>query len=199
MIRFIKGKYFQGEPGSIILETSSGMGIRIFVPLGSAIYQSEEGEQVKVYTSMKVREDDISLYGFEDMDSLKLFELLITVNGVGAKAGMSIMSVLQPNALRKAIATEDVKTLKKADGVGKKTAERIILELKDKVGDFADVDDQSSNTVITDITCDGPKEEAGLALKSLGYTAMEIEAVFRKIDGDNLSAEEYIKEALRSL
>ena len=199
MIRFIKGKYFQGEPGSIILETSSGMGIRIFVPLGSAIYQSEEGEQVKVYTSMKVREDDISLYGFEDMDSLKLFELLITVNGVGAKAGMSIMSVLQPNALRKAIATEDVKTLKKADGVGKKTAERIILELKDKVGDFADVDDQSSNPVITDITCDGPKEEAGLALKSLGYTAMEIEAVFRKIDGDNLSAEEYIKEALRRL
>ena len=199
MIRFLKGRYYQGQPGEAIIENGSGMGFRVFVPVGSSLYQTSEGDEVKVYTSMKVREDDISLYGFDDMDSLELFELLITVNGVGAKAGMAIMSVMSPNQVRKAIATEDVKSLKKADGIGKKTAERIILELKDKVGTFEDDGGIQTEDLYPSQIQDGPREEAQLALRSLGYTAVEIETAMRKIKGEGLSAEEYIKEALRRL
>lgn len=110
------------------------------IPANSPLYKNIEGETVKVFTSMIVREDDISLYGFSDKESLELFELLITVNGIGAKAAMAIMSVLPQSELKRAIATGDAKAISAANGVGKKTAERVILELKDKVGTFDDGD-----------------------------------------------------------
>ena len=119
---------------SIIVENASGIGFEIFIPAGSPLYRYGEGEEIMVYTSMAVKEDDISLYGFHNREALELFELLTTVNGIGAKAAMAILSALSPEELRRAILFEDAKEISRANGVGKKTAERIILELKEKIG-----------------------------------------------------------------
>ena len=134
MIRYIKGIYEAAFQNGIIVESASGIGFEISIPSNSPLYQYREGESIKVFTSMAVKEDDISLYGFHNKESLELFELLITVNGVGAKAAMALLSALSSDELKRAIAFEDVKEISKANGIGKKTAERLILELKDKIG-----------------------------------------------------------------
>ena len=134
MIRYIKGIYSMTFENSIIVETPSGIGFEIFLPAGSPLYRYGEGEEIMVYTSMAVKEDNISLYGFHNREALELFELLITVSGIGAKGAMSILSTLQPTELKRAILFEDAKEISRANGVGKKTAERLILELKDKIG-----------------------------------------------------------------
>ena len=131
--------------GTVIIESGSGIGFLVNVPANSHLYKNLEGEDVKVYTHMIVREDDMSLYGFSHKDELELFKLLITVNGVGAKAAMAIMSILPQEELRRAVATGDSKAISAANGIGKKTSERIILELKDKVGEF--VTEESINRI----------------------------------------------------
>ena len=145
---------------------------------------------------MIVKEDDMSLYGFSDKESLELFKLLITVNGVGPKAGLSIMSILPPSQLKMAIAGGDVKTISSASGVGKKTAERVILELKDKVGTF-DTDAVSMGDIF-DIADDG-RSEAVAALIALGYSKNEAASAIGHVKEENLSSEEYIKKALKNL
>ena len=134
MIKYIRGTYAMTFESGIVVETASGIGFAVHVPAGSPLYRSREGEEVMVYTLMIVKEDDISLYGFHNKESLELFRMLITVNGVGAKAAMSMMGSMSADTLRRAILFEDVKEISKANGVGKKTAERLILELKDKLG-----------------------------------------------------------------
>lgn len=196
MIRFIKGIFHPGLKGSVIIETASGMGFEVSIPANSTLYKHLEGEEVKVYTSMIVKEDDVSLYGFSDKENLELFELLITVNGVGAKAGMSIMSVLPPSELKRAIAMGDAKAISAANGVGKKTAERVILELKDKVGSF---DDQSLSGGEVFIAPNDQRSEAVAALMALGYTKNEAADAVGKVKGDELTCEEYIKNALKNL
>ena len=197
MIGYIKGYFHPNPDGSIIVENSSGIGFLIHVPAGSAIYKEPEGAGVKVFTSMQVREDDISLYGFMSKEDLELFELLITVSGIGAKGAMSIMSALPGSQLKRAIAAGDTASICKAQGVGKKTAERLVLELKDKVGVFADV---TSDVVIPleDIPGDA-RSEAVSALVALGYSRNEAASVIAKVKGDNLTVEDYIKGALKNL
>ena len=134
MIRYIKGIYSMNVNGGIVIETSSGIGMEVFLPMNSPIYKYSEGDSIMVYTSMIVKEDDMKLYGFHNRESLEIFELLITVSGVGAKGAMAIVGTLSSEELKRAIAFEDAKEISKANGIGKKTAERIILELKDKVG-----------------------------------------------------------------
>ena len=146
---------------------------------------------------MIVREDDISLYGFSDKESLELFELLITVNGIGAKAAMSIMSILPQSELKRAIATGDAKAISAANGVGKKTAERVLLELKDKVGTFDDGDFAASGDVYVPVSDE--RSEAVAALMALGYSKNEAAAAVGKVGDDGLSCEEYIKNALKNL
>lgn len=197
MIRFIKGIFHTGLNGSVLIETPSGIGFEVHVPAGSPLYKSLDGETVKVFTSMIVREDDISLYGFADRESLELFELLITVNGVGAKAGMAVMSVLPPMELKRAIAAGDAKAISAANGVGKKTAERIILELKDKVGNFEAEDGSGSAPVF--ISVSDERSEAVAALIALGYTRQEAEGAVGRVKEEDLTCEGYIKHALKSL
>lgn len=197
MIRFIKGIFHAGLNGSVIIETSSGIGFEIHVAAGSPLYRSADGETVRVFTSMIVREDDVSLYGFADRESLELFELLITVNGVGAKAGMAVMSVLPPMELKRAIAAGDAKAISAANGVGKKTAERIILELKDKVGSF-DPEDGSAAVIAFTASSD-QRSEAVAALIALGYTRQEAENAVGKVKEEDLTCEDYIKHALKNL
>lgn len=197
MIRFLKGIFHPSMDGTAVIETKAGIGFLISLPANSGLYKHFEGDEVKVYTLMIVREDDMSLYGFETKEELELFKLLITVNGVGAKAGMSIMGILPQMDLRRAIATGDVKTISTANGVGKKTAERIILDLKDKVGDFVGEDMESGGVETVVIT--NERSEAITALVSLGYSRTEAEQAVGKVSGESLSTEDYIKLALKQM
>lgn len=197
MIRTIRGTFHPDVNGLVIIETSSGIGFEINIPANSRLYKHVEGQEVKVYTSMIVREDDISLYGFPDRESLELFELLITVNGIGAKAGMAIMSALPPSELKRAVAMGDSKAISAANGVGKKTAERVILELKDKVGYFAE--EASADGEEFYVPVSDERSEAVAGLMALGYTKNEAAAAVGKIREDGLSCEEYIKQALKNL
>ena len=109
MIRYVKGVYSMNVNGGIVVEIQSGLGLEIFLPVNSPIYRYGEGETIKVYTSMIVKEDDIRLYGFHNRESLDLFEKLITVSGVGAKGAMSIVGTLDTDQLKRAVAFEDAK------------------------------------------------------------------------------------------
>ena len=129
MIGFLRGVLFEKGSGYIIIDVG-GIGYEVSVPANSGAYLSSEGEEVMIYTTMIVREDDVSLYGFSRRGELDAFRKLITVNGVGAKAGISILSAFTLEQLHQAIVFEDVKALTKANGIGKKTAERIVLERK---------------------------------------------------------------------
>lgn len=190
---------------SIIVETSSGLGLEIFVLFGSPLFRYGEGEEIMVYTSMAVKEDGISLYGFHNRETLELFELLITVSGIGAKGAMSILSTLSPSELKQAIAFEDAKEISRANGVGKKTAERLILELKDKVGRLEGSTDSTS--FAEDLSADGPgalsaedeRAEAVRALLALGYSKSEAFRAVSQVTEDGLSCELYIKKALKYL
>ncbi len=192
MISYVKGILADKLETSVIIETG-GIGYEIIVPANSPVYMAGEGEEVICHTYMAVREDDVSLYGFADRQTLKMFKMLLTVNGIGAKAAVSILSTLDTIRLMQAISLEDDKAISQAPGVGKKTAQRIVLELKDKVGtpDAADV-----RTGDAPVSLD-VKNEAVAALVSLGYARSEAIAALTGIEAD--STEEYIKKALKKL
>ena len=197
MIGFVKGTLAEKGAGYVIIE-AGGIGYEIFVPANSAAYLSSEGDEV--YTMMSVREDDVSLYGFSRRGELDAFKKLISVNGVGAKAGISILSAFTLEQLQEAIAFEDAKALTKANGVGKKIAERIVLELKDKFA--ASVESGMESAVISDgeqPAAGGGRAEAVAALISLGYTRGEATSALAHIKDNDLSAEDYIKAALKNL
>lgn len=145
---------------------------------------------------MMVREDAMSLYGFSNKDERRLFELLITVNGVGAKAGMSIMSTLSPTELKLAIAAGDAKAISAANGIGKKTAERIILELKDKVEMPTSLPEMEG---VVAATYSDERNEAVNALIALGYSKNEAASAIGSVAENGLTCEEYIKKALKNL
>ncbi|WP_428258731.1 Holliday junction branch migration protein RuvA [Gallibacter sp. Marseille-QA0791] len=200
MIGFIRGELAEKGDGYIIVDVN-GVGYEIFVPANSRAYLSEEGREVMVYTAMMVKEDDVSLYGFMRKGELDAFRKLITVNGVGAKAAISILSSFTLEQIQQAIAFEDVKTITKANGIGKKTAERIVLELKDKFGAAAAQEafqEATGSDVGADVVSDG-RSEAVSALMALGYTRGEAMSALSSVEDSDLTAEEYIKRALRNL
>ena len=197
MIRYVKGIYSMNINGGIVVETQSGLGLEIFLPANSPIYRYGEGETIMVFTSMIVKEDDISLYGFHNRDNLEIFERLITVSGVGAKGAMSILSTLEAAELKRAIAFEDAKEISRANGIGKKTAERIILELKDKLAK-TDIPAYVPPADTADVSSDS-RSEAITALVALGYTKAEAFNAVASINDEGLSSEEYIKKALKNL
>ena len=208
MIRYIKGIYSMTFENSIIVENASGIGFEIFIPAGSPLYRYGEGEEIMVYTSMAVKEDDISLYGFHNREALELFELLTTVNGIGAKAAMAILSTLSPEELRRAILFEDAKEISRANGVGKKTAERIILELKEKIGKLSGgMTDSGMPAELAGGTSSGAGNAAGTdnrveainALIALGYSKAEAFSAISQVPEEGLSCEDYIKKALKHL
>jgi Holliday junction DNA helicase RuvA len=200
MIGFVRGILADKGDGYIIIDVN-GIGYEVYVPSNSSAYLLNEGSEVMVYTIMIVREDDVSLYGFSRKGELDAFKKLITVNGVGAKAGLSILSALTLEQLRTAIAFEDSKSLTKANGIGKKTAERIVLELRDKFsGDQGGSDDVG--TSIGDGGAPTPtsnREEAIDALMALGYSRGEAASALAHVKEQDLTPEEYIKQALKNL
>ena len=197
MIRFVKGRFYPQADGTCVIENSSGIGFLMTIAANCPLYKHYEGEEVKAYTLMTVREDDISLFGFSSMDELDLFKLLISVSGVGAKAGISIMSILPVDELKRAIASGDSKTIATANGVGKKTAERVIIDLKDKVGDFDVSESGASDVQAAAFTSE--RSEAVSALMALGYSKNEAEQSVGKVKDNDLRAEDYIKFALKNM
>lgn len=187
--------------GGIVVETQSGIGFEIFVPANSPVYRYKTGDSVMVYTSMVVKEDDISLYGFHNRESMELFEKLITVSGIGAKGAMALIGTFTTEELKRAIAFEDAKTLSRASGIGKKTAERIILELKDKMGSLGgeiSTGHLQENYGSEQEAADA-RSDAVIALTALGYTKAEAFNAVAVVNEEGLTSEEYIKKALKNL
>ena len=200
MIGFIRGTLAEKGDGYILIDVN-GVGYEVFVPANSRAYLAGDGSEITVYTTMMVREDDVSLYGFSRKGELAAFKKLITVSGVGAKAAVAILSAFTLEELQQAIVFEDSKSLTRANGIGKKTAERIVLELKDKFkldgGDMPDMSQAAS--------AGGPapagsgRSEAIEALLALGYSRGEATSALAQVKDNDLTSEEYIKKALRNL
>lgn len=197
MIRHITGKYLFYEKGSIVVETQGGIGFRIHVADTSPVLNAREGDVVQLYTYMQVKDDGMSLFGFNDRDALTLFEQLLTVNGVGPKAGLAIMSIGTVNQIKAFIMHKDAKSIAKAQGVGKKTAERVILELADKVS-AVPIQDAEIATESTVLFSD-ERNNAVVALTTLGYSKAEAEEAIGHVPEDDLTIEEYIKKSLKFL
>ena len=197
--RYIKGEYLYYETGYIVVQTNAGIGMRINVSDTSSLLTAREGDIIEVFTHFPVKEDGMALYGFADNEGLKLFEMLIGVNGIGPKAGLAIMSLGTPNQIKAIIAAKDGASIARAQGVGKKTAERVILELSDKVSALPiDGNDLFESHVAVPVDS-GTRGEAVLALTTLGYSKKEAEQAIGSVTDEGLSAEDYIKKALKFL
>ncbi len=194
MIAYLKGKLVIKSVDYIVIDVQ-GIGYKVYMSK-TAIDKLEEEKEIKVYTYLKVREDDISLFGFNTLEELHMFELLISVGGIGAKSAIAILSNITPSKFALAVITSDVNTLKKLQGIGPKTAQRIILELKDKIKTEEAIDNQE-NTIKQEEQIQENMEELIQALQVLGYRRYEINNILPKIKEETL--EDRIKEALKYL
>ena len=197
MIGYIKGTIEEILEDGVIID-NQGIGYVIKTPF-NLLDTVTAGKQVKIYTYMYVREDQLALFGFESQTQLHMFELLITVNGIGPKAAIGVLSTLSVSALMMAIVSQDAKAISKAPGIGPKTAQKVILELKDKVSSenilYQEVADVAATTETAEDTA---KNEAFMALVSLGYdNATASKAVAKVKDADKLDTETILKEALK--
>lgn len=196
MISYIKGKLEAKNLDNVIIEIG-GIGYKIFMSATSMDRLGKVGTEVKVHTYMRVREDDISLYGFCTNEELKMFEQLLGVSGVGAKVALSILANISPSSFALAIITGDLNTLKSLPGIGAKSAQRMILELKDKMKTQEAIETEFIPTK-TAIKNDKAKD-AIEALQVLGYARRDIDLAISKINTNELSVEEIIKQGLKYL
>ena len=202
MIAYIKGKVAEILEDRVILEAGA-MGYNLFMPMASAEAVLKRGDEVKLYTHLHVREDSMQLFGFLTKDDLHTFQLLLGVNGIGPKAALGILSGLTADELRFAVLSEDVKTISKAPGVGKKTAQKLILELKDKM-DLQEAFDLKTQHVqeaqgdMADLS--DARKEAVEALTALGYSGADaLKAVKRVEMTSGMDVETLLKAALKNL
>lgn len=201
MYSYIKGILVEITENNIVVE-NHGIGYEIFVPGQVLDYLPSIGEEVKIYTYHYVREDAILLYGFLTKEDVGIFKMLIGVSGIGPKGALAILSVLSTDDLRFAILSDDAKAIAKAPGVGAKTAQRVIIELKDKIS-LEDAFEQklANQAQITEKNpAVGVKNEAILALTSLGYSQNEALKVLQGIEiTENSQVEDVLKEALKQM
>lgn len=202
MIAFIQGELCGAGQDTIVV-ACHGIGYEIQIPVSVAQVLPDPGNVVKIYTYTYVREDALGLFGFLTQDDLKIFKLLITVNGVGPKAALAILSAMTADELRFAILAEDAKAIAKAPGIGPKTAKRMIIELKDKLnlesmieghGDaemsLSDPGDAAANV----------RDEVIMALTALGYGNTEAVRAVRAVSGaDEMDSETLLKQALKKI
>lgn len=194
MYYYIKGTLVQKGENYIVVD-ANGVGYMIYTSLTSLADSREAGQEITVYTYLHVREDVMDLFGFTSLEEKNMFLHLISVSGVGPKAALSILSVVTPEKFAVAVVTNDVKTITKASGVGPKMAQRVILELKDKLK--TEELDISLDDDFADIASDN-RSEAISALMVLGYSSADAQKAVKGIDG-SLEVEEIIKKALGSL
>jgi len=187
MIAHLKGKITEKSGSTVVIDVN-GVGYEVVLSSVDAEYYTND-EEVKVYTYHHVREQSDELYGFSSLEGKKLFELLITVQGVGPKAAMSILSLGAPVEVREAIAGSDSKFLSKASGVGKRSADRVIVDLVDKVGFVASTD-------VSALTSKPRSDEALEALMALGLPLRDATEALEQVDS-SLSVEERVRQALK--
>ena len=191
---YIKGTLVQKSDNYIVVD-ANGVGYMIYTSLNSMQNTGEIGKKITIYTYLHVREDVMDLFGFTTIEEKNMFMQLISVSGVGPKAALSILSVTTPAKFAVAVITNDVKTITKASGVGPKMAQRVILELKDKMKTDEleiDLEDESDDRLSDN------RSEAISALVVLGYSSNDAQKAVKGIDG-TLSVEEIIKKALAGL
>lgn len=157
------------------------------------------GQKARLYTYCNIREDAFDIYGFTTRDELRCFELLLSVTGVGAKAAQAILSATTPERFTLAVMTQDEKALTAAQGVGKKLAQRIILELKDKLGAAVTEVDLSGGAAVVAPTSGSPLALAQAALQELGYSSAEIGAALKGVPVEGMKTEEIVRHALRAM
>ncbi len=192
MIAHVSGTITEKFLGAVIVDVG-GVGYEVLISAPD-LERVNVSDQIKFYTYHAVRETGEDLYGFSSLAAKKLFEMLLSVNGVGPKAALSILSLGSPEAVRSAIANNDAAYVAKASGVGKKSAERVIVDLRDKVG--VPTTAYAAPTAGSFVTQAGPEDEALDALIALGFPLKEATAALAKVDS-NLSTEERIREALK--
>ncbi len=195
MFSYIKGKLEVKTTGYVVIDIN-GLGYKIFMSDTAINKIGDIGEVVKVHTYVKVREDDISIYGFNTNEELRMFELLLSVSGIGAKSAITILSNVSPSSFALAVITNNVGEIKKLPGIGPKTAQRIILELKDKLKTEESIESDNTIELKNAITEDNKVQEAISALQVLGYSQREIENAMKNVDKDNLSVEDIIRKGL---
>jgi Holliday junction DNA helicase RuvA len=200
MISYIRGELVAIEEDKIIVDVN-GVGFSIFMPAQSMNLLPQTGEEVKIHTYMNVREDAMQLYGFLTRDDLKVFKLVIGVSGIGPKGGLSILSKLSADELRFAVMAHDVKSISSAPGIGKKTAEKLIIELKDKLS-IEDVLTREESETVTSLghASNQIQAEAVQALVALGYSNAEALKAVKKVSvTEDMSVEAILKQALKNI
>lgn len=197
MFAYIKGNLEVKTTGYVVIDVN-GIGYKIFMSETAIEKIGEIGENVKVHTYLRVREDDMSLYGFNTNEELRMFELLLQVSGIGAKSAITILSNITPSSFALAVITNDVAKIKALPGIGPKTAQRIILELKDKIKTEEAISEDKSININEQVIDNKKIAEATSALQVLGYSRKEIEKAIQKVD-NGLTVEEIIKIGLKNL
>ncbi len=195
MISYIKGELAEIEEDTIVVE-AGGIGYRILIPASLFQELPAVGRKVQIYTHFQVKEDSMSLYGFSCREDVRMFRMLIGVSGIGPKGALGILSVLSPDDLRFAVLAEDAAAIAKAPGIGRKTAQKCILELKDKLSLEEAVRIKLDHGQAADAAA-GARDEAVQALAALGYSAAEAMRAVKLAEGE--TAEELIKSALKQI
>ena len=205
MIAFVKVILDIVEEDRIIID-HQGMGLELLVPGSILPALPQVGNEVKIYTYMHVREDAIQLFGFRTRDEKDMFRLLITVNGVGPKGALGILSVMDVDSLRFAILSDDAKSISRAPGIGSKTAGKVILELKDKchledmLGNLADTGEEQPAGAVSGEEEREARNDAVQALVALGYTAAEAAQAVRAVKTTaDMTVEEILKQSLKTM
>jgi len=195
-IYYLKGMVTEIDTNLVVIDCG-GVGYECNTS-NYTISQVRQGTEQKLYVYCSIREDALELFGFSSKEEKTCFEQLISVSGVGPKAALSILSVTTPGGFRSAIASGNEKALTAASGVGKKLAQRVLLELKDKIG-FDSVLEEANSQSFSTGASNGNEREAAEALSSLGYSASEIANVLKKLDVKNMTVEEIVRSALRAM
>lgn len=202
MISYIRGELVSIEEEKAVVDVG-GVGYGVFMPQQSLSLLPQPGNEVKLHTYLNVREDAMQLFGFLTRDDLQIFKLVIGVSGIGPKGGLNILSCMSPDELRFAIMSGDAKAISAAPGIGKKTAEKLIVELRDKV----DIEEMLEHAAHGDeigardaAAADGDMQaEAVQALVALGYGSAESLRAVKKTSENCATVEEILKEALKHL
>ena len=202
MIASVKGKLEGVSADSVTIDVN-GMGVEVVVPSSVINRLPRPYEDIKLHTYLHIREDAMQLFGFLDKEDLDFFKLLITVNGIGPKAAIAILSSMSTDVLTFAILSEDIKTIEKAQGIGAKTAKKLVLELKDKVGviNAKAVELRSDSSPFISLTIGSAiKEEASQVLEALGYSRTEAMKAITAIEiTEEMTSEDLVKSALKNL
>ena len=197
MLAYIKGSLEQKSKNYIVIDVG-GLGYKVFMSENSINTIGEIGEIIKVHTYYRVREDDISIFGFKSQEELRMFELLLGVSGVGAKSALVMLSCIEPSEFAIAVISNNIKLLTQVPGIGTKSAQRIILELKDKLkSEQSDLDSEKiESDKIKSAKVNENIQEASSGLMVLGYSKKDIEKAFEHLAVETLSVEDLIKKGL---